>query len=79
MVLIDQMSYSSMDRLKRTCDIFHKMRRVTELFNRCLEECDQPNEARFAIVDFLDPLVQIVSDCISHYHEHTSGLLLSTL
>lgn len=50
------------------------MRRVVELFNRCLDECDEPNEARIAIVDFLDPLVQIASDCVSYFHEYTSGL-----
>ncbi|PMD12013.1 hypothetical protein NA56DRAFT_57621 [Hyaloscypha hepaticicola] len=48
------------------------MRRVVELFNRCLDECDEPNEARIAIVDFLDPLVQIASDCVSYFHEYTS-------
>jgi hypothetical protein len=74
MLLIYQMSYSSLDRLQRTCDLFNRMRRVVELFNRCLEECDEPNEARIAIVDFLDPLVQIASDCVSYFHEYTSGL-----
>jgi hypothetical protein len=74
MQLTYQMSYSSLGRLKRTCDLFNKLRRVIELFNRCLEGCDEPNEARIAIVDFLDPLVQIASDCISYFHEYTSGL-----
>jgi hypothetical protein len=68
------MSYESPDRLKRTCDLFNKMRRVTEVFNRCLEGCDEPNEARIAIVDFLDPLMQIGSDCVSDFNECNSGL-----
>jgi hypothetical protein len=68
------MSYTSVDRLKRTCDLFYRTRRVIELFNKCLEKCEESNEARIAIVDFLDPLVMITSDCVSYFHEYSSGL-----
>ena len=67
------MSYTSLDRLKRTCDLISRIRRAVELFNRCLEACDEDNEARIAIVDFLDPLIMILSDCVSYFHEYSSG------
>lgn len=67
------MSYTSLDRLKRTCDLLDRIRKVVVLFNRCLEACDEPNEARIAVVDFMDPVIMILSDCISYFHEHSSG------
>jgi hypothetical protein len=46
---------------------------LVELFTRCLNACDEPNEARIAVVDFLDPLATILTDSIVHLHKHSSG------
>ncbi|KAG4441573.1 hypothetical protein IFR05_002958 [Cadophora sp. M221] len=67
-----KMSYTSLDRLKRTCDLMDRLRKVTVLFNRCLETCDEKNEARIAVIDYLDPIVMVLVDCIDYFHEHLS-------
>lgn len=69
-----QLSYLSSDRLKRTTELLHKIRRLVELFSRCLESCDEPNEARIAIVDFLDPITIILTDAVLYLHAYSSGL-----
>lgn len=45
------------------------------LFNRCLETCDEKNEARIAVIDFLDPIIMVLVDCVDYFHEHLSGML----
>jgi hypothetical protein len=60
-----RLSYPSKDNLKRTTNFLLKLRRSTELFNRCLEVCEEDNEKRIAIVDFLDPVTVLLSDSIN--------------
>jgi hypothetical protein len=67
-----KLSYLSAERLKRTTDLLNKVRRLVEVFTRCLESCDEPNEARIAAVDFLDPLTIILTDSIIYLHEYSS-------
>lgn len=55
-------------------DLLHKIQHLVKLFTRCLDSCDEPNEARIAAVDFLDPLTVILSDSIIYLHEYSSGL-----
>ena len=71
-----QYSYSSQESLRRTSDLMIKIRRVTETFNRSLENCDRSNEAVIAIVEFLDPFIIILTDSIAYYHEYPPGLFL---
>lgn len=68
-----RMSYTSLERLKRTCDLLDKLRKVTALFIRCVEGCDEDNEARIAVIDFLDPIVTILTDCVVYFHRNVSG------
>ena len=65
-----------MERLTRTCEWLFQVRRVVELFNRCLDTCEEMNETRFAVVDFLDPLVTLAVDSIMFLHETLTGLYL---
>jgi len=57
-----------MENLKRTTDLLHSIRRLVELFSRCLEVCDKQNEAeaRIAAIDFLDPLLYALTDSIDY-------------
>ena len=71
-----KLSYASPDRLRRTSDLLSKIRRVSELFNRCLDNCDERNEAGIAVVDFLDPITIILTDLITYFHECASCLSL---
>jgi hypothetical protein len=68
-----QLSYSSPERLKRIGDLFNTIRTIMARFNRCLSSCDDNNEALLAVVDFLDPIVTILSDSIRYLHECSSG------
>jgi hypothetical protein len=52
----------------------NKLCRVITLFNRCLDLCDEPNEARIAMVGFLDPLTMILTDSITYLHKYSSGM-----
>lgn len=70
-------SYTSQDTLRRTSDLMIKIRRTTEKFNRSLDVCDQSNEAVIAIVEFLDPIIIILTDSIAYYHEYPPGMLIS--
>lgn len=51
------------------------MRRSVELFNRCLEACEEANESRIAVVDFLDPVMVILSDTIEFLYACAEGQL----
>jgi hypothetical protein len=73
LILIPQLSYASPDRLKRTADLLLRMRRIIELFNRCVDACDEDNETRIAMVDFLDPITIILTDSITYLRDCTSG------
>src|SRR5947207_6278823 len=50
---ITQLSYESDEKLRKTVDWISRIRRVVELFNRCLDECieQEINEARISIVE----------------------------
>ncbi|CZR55427.1 uncharacterized protein PAC_05315 [Phialocephala subalpina] len=67
-----KLSYLSIDRLKRTSDLLNKLRRLIELFTRCLDSCEEANESRIAAVDFLDPLIIILTDSIVYLHDSSS-------
>jgi len=67
------LSYGSLERLTRTCDWLFKVRRVVELFNRCLEICEEMNEARLAVIDFFDPLITLAVDSVTFLHETLTG------
>jgi hypothetical protein len=70
-----QLSYDSPDKLKRTSEWLNRVRQVIDLFNRCVDVCEEPNEVRIAIVDFLDLIVLICLDSISYLYEFSSGWL----
>jgi hypothetical protein len=53
------------------------VRRVVELFNRCLETCEEMNEARIAVIDFFDPIILLAMDSITFLHETVTGSLLN--
>ncbi|KAH6690763.1 P-loop containing nucleoside triphosphate hydrolase protein [Leptodontidium sp. MPI-SDFR-AT-0119] len=50
------------------------MRRSVELFNRSLDACDEPNESRIALVDFLDCMVTILLDMNKYLHDFLSDV-----
>jgi hypothetical protein len=70
------MSYPSTERLKRTTDLLHKIRRLLDFFTRSLEVCEDANEARIAAVEFLAPLVDLLADLVIYLHTY-SGLQCS--
>jgi hypothetical protein len=49
------------------------VRRVVELFNKCIEMCEEMNEARLAIVDFFDPIAVLAVDSATFLHESLTG------
>jgi hypothetical protein len=61
-----QLSYGSSDRLVRTVDLFLKLRRSIDVFNRSILLCGEDNETRIAVVDFLDPVTNILTDSIAY-------------
>lgn len=67
-----KLSYASPERLKRTADLLLRIRRVIELFNRCIAVCDEENESRIAMVDFLDPMTVILTDSITYLRDCSS-------
>jgi hypothetical protein len=48
-----QLSYESLEKLRRTTEWIGRLRRVVELFNRCIDACkdEEINEVRIAIVE----------------------------
>ena len=73
-----QLSYDSKEKLKQTTDLLHSIRRLAELFTRCLDGCDKQNEeeARIAAIDFLDPLLHALADSIDYLHGSSAGMEL---
>jgi hypothetical protein len=69
-----QLSYLSSERLKRTTDFLHKIRRQVDFFTRSLEVCEESNEARIAAVDFMAPFIDILVDSVIYLHEYSFGL-----
>lgn len=67
-----KLSYGSLERLTRTCNWLFMVRRVVELFNRCIETCEEMNEARIAIVDFFDPLMLLAMDSIGFLQDNAT-------
>ncbi|KAH7416710.1 hypothetical protein BKA64DRAFT_701492 [Cadophora sp. MPI-SDFR-AT-0126] len=67
-----KMSYSSTQRLRRIVNVFVRIRRAVELFNGNIEACDKIDEARIATIDFLDPMLNIISDMVDYLHESAS-------
>jgi hypothetical protein len=53
--------------------MLNKIRRSVELFNRCLDLCEEANESRIAVVDFLDPIMVILSDSATFFSACTSS------
>ncbi|KAG0647439.1 hypothetical protein D0Z07_6667 [Hyphodiscus hymeniophilus] len=62
-------SYASPDRLKRTTELLLRIQRVVGLFNRCIAVCEEENESRIAMVDFLDPITVILADSIAYLRD----------
>ena len=56
----------------------HSVRRLVELFTRCLDVCDKQNEgeARIAAIDFLDPLLYALTDSIDYLNGSSAGMEL---
>ena len=50
-----------------------KVKRITDLFNRCIKSCDEVNESRIAVVDFLDPLTTILTESTIYLRDFSSG------
>ncbi|KAL2064599.1 hypothetical protein VTL71DRAFT_3736 [Oculimacula yallundae] len=76
-----ELSYASVDCIKRTTDLLSKLRRTVELFNRSLEGCNHPgeqNEPRIALVDFLDGLATVLIDLNRHLTECVTDLTSDT-
>ncbi|PMD63260.1 uncharacterized protein K444DRAFT_626991 [Hyaloscypha bicolor E] len=65
-----KLSYGLEETIKRTTDLLHSIRRLVELFTRCLDVCDKQSEAeaRIAAIDFLDPLLYALTDSIDYLH-----------
>lgn len=55
-------------------EILSKMRRSVELFSRSLDACDEPNESRIVLVDFLDCMATILLDMNKYLHDCLSGM-----
>jgi hypothetical protein len=53
-----QLSCGSLERLRKTTEWVGRLRRIVELFNRCIDACkdEEINEVRIAIVEGFDKL-----------------------
>jgi len=85
------MSPTSTEKLARTATWLRRLRSVVELFNRCLNVCDDYNEARLAMADFFgnlypifdratltkvsDFMLLILVDSIRHLRNCPTGML----
>lgn len=66
----------SPDKLKRTAEWLGRLRRVVELFNRCIGVCDGEdglNEARLAMIEVLDIMVMVLIDSFRHLRLRHTG------
>jgi hypothetical protein len=62
-----------MDKLRRTAEWLGNLRRVVELFNRCLDVCDDPNEPRLAMIEIYDHVLTMLGEALQHLRSCPTG------
>jgi hypothetical protein len=68
-----QLSYSSTEKLKRTAEWLGNLRRVVELFNRCLDVCEDLNEPRLAMIEIYDHILSMLGEALQHLRSCPTG------
>ena len=72
-----KLSIDTPDKLRRTVEWLSKVRRVVELFNRCLDVCADESEARLAMVDMLDPILGMLGDSVKFFRTNYTSTEIS--
>ena len=70
-----QLSIESSSKLKRTNRWMTELRRKIELFNRCVEQCEDANSMRMEMSEIFDPLLAILHQSIRYLQRHNTGKL----
>ena len=70
-----QLSIDSSDKLKRTTRWMTDLRRKVELFNRCVEQCDNANSMRMEMSEIFSPILAILHESIKNLQRHNAGKL----
>ena len=70
-----QLSIDSSNKLKRTTRWMTDLRRKVELFNRCVEQCENANSMRVEMSEIFSPILAILHDSIKYLQMHIIGKL----
>lgn len=69
-----QLSYSSTEKLKRTAEWLGNLRRIVELFSRCLDVCgDDLNEPRLAMIEIYDHILSMLQEALLYLRAYPKG------
>jgi hypothetical protein len=70
-----QLSIESSNKLKKTNKWMTELRRKVELFNRCVEQCEDANSMRMEMSEIFDPLLAILYQSIKYSQKYNAGKL----
>jgi hypothetical protein len=68
-----KLSYPSTEKLRRTAEWLGNLRRVVELFNRCLDVCDDANEPRLAMIEIYDHILSMLGETLRYLRSCPTG------
>jgi len=67
-----KLACSSLQKLQKTVGWIKRLRSAVEVFNRCLDICEDLNEPRYAIVDILDAILQIHGESVRYLRKYST-------
>jgi hypothetical protein len=70
-----QLSIDSSNKLKCTTRWMTDLRRKVELFNRCVEQCENANSMRMEMSEIFSPILAILHESIKYLQMHITGKL----
>jgi hypothetical protein len=70
-----QLSIESSNKLRKTNKWMTELRRKVELFNRCVEQCEDANSMRMEMSEIFDPLLAILYQSIKYLQKYNAGEL----
>lgn len=62
-----------MVKLKKTVEWLGNLRRIVELFNRCLDAHEELNEQRLAMVEMYDHMLTMLRENVKYLRTCTTG------
>ena len=63
----------SANKLKRTTRWLTELRRKIELFNRCVQQCDDQNSMRMEMSEVFNPLFGVLFESIQYLQRYNAG------